>query len=436
MPIAGIRFQRSYHSGVNRSGSPALPLLRFHFAVGARLAMRALVPMVAAAFGAGMLLGTDFLTSMAHVLFGERASGGSAVLLAAVFLGGAMEAAPRVCRGLGGWIRHLPVSGRAHARAAGLAVAIAQTPLLLGLLFLAAYASVAPAVLLADALKLAVTALAAALFALPVERRWASAPLALAAAVLAGAGGWGALAGAVLLLVAADLVAGPLARSGPPALHLRRRETGPIWGRFLALRIAWRALGATLIGALALGLLPVAGAFAFTAHNALAPEHVRLAARLGAGLAMVAVLAQLAEALAVRRPAWPWARSLPWSAAQRVRADALLLGLHALPLALAAVRISPAALASLALLPLLALRAAGAMRRAPERRTGAAGEILLEGSLLAALAALLPWTGLLALAAAPWALGAAAERERRQKVSRWLELHHLAAGDPQSWSAS
>ena len=22
------------------------------------------------------------------------------------------------------------------------------------------------------------------------------------------------------------------------------------------------------------------------------------------------------------------------------------------------------------------------------------------------------------------------------KVSRWLELHHLAAGDPQSWSAS
>jgi hypothetical protein len=33
-------------------------------------------------------------------------------------------------------------------------------------------------------------------------------------------------------------------------------------------------------------------------------------------------------------------------------------------------------------------------------------------------------------------LRAAAERERRQKVSRWLELHHLAAGDPQSWSAS
>ena len=43
---------------------------------------------------------------------------------------------------------------------------------------------------------------------------------------------------------------------------------------------------------------------------------------------------------------------------------------------------------------------------------------------------------LLALAAAPFAERAAAERERRQKVSRWLELHALAVGDPQSWSGS
>ena len=108
----------------------------------------------------------------------------------------------------------------------------------------------------------------------------------------------------------------------------------------------------------------------------------------------------------------------------------------ALPLVLIAARISPAAWTVLGFLPLLALRAAGAMRRAPERRTGAAGEILFEGGLLAALAALLPWTAIPPLALVPWALRAAAERERRQKVSRWLELHHLAAGDPQSWSAS
>ena len=87
-------------------------------------------------------------------------------------------------------------------------------------------------------------------------------------------------------------------------------------------------------------------------------------------------------------------------------------------------------------LPFLAARAAGALRRAPERRTGAAGEILLEGGMTAALLALLPWLALPLLALALPALRAAAERERRQKVSRWLELHHLAVGDPQSWSAS
>jgi hypothetical protein len=415
---------------VNRSA--ILPLLRFHFAVGARLAMRLLVPVIAAAFGAGMLLGTDFLTSFSHVLYGTRASGGSAVLIAAVLLGGAAEAAPRVCRGLGGWLRHLPVSGLAHRRAAGLAVAVAQTPLVLGFLFLAAYASLAPDTLLADALKLTVTALAAALCATPVERRWAALPLALAAAVLAGSGGWGTLGIAAVLLVLADLAAGPLARSGAPAVHLSRSSGG----RWIEARIVWRALDSRLFGAWALGLLPLGAAFAFTANNALAPEHVRLAARLGAGMAMTLALGQVGEALAARRPAWPWSRSLPWSAARRVAADALLLGLHALPLVLLAARIDPAALTVLAALPLLATRAAGAMRRAPERRTGASGEILWEGALLSALVALLPWTALPALAGTVWAARAAAERERRQKVSRWLELHHLAAGDPQSWSAS
>jgi hypothetical protein len=408
------------------------PLLRFHFAVGTRLAMRLLLPLITVAFAAGMLLGTDFLTSMAHVLFGERSSGGSAVLTAALFLGTAAEAAPRICRGLGGWMRHLPVSGLAHRRAAGLAIAIAQTPLLLGLLFLSCYASLAPAALAATALKLAVTTLAAALCATPAERRWRSLPLALAATVLAGAGGWGALGGAALLLAAADLLAGPLAKSGPPALHLPRRTGGGL----IELRVAWRALGLSLFGACALGLLPVGAAFAFTHNNALAPEHVRLAARLGAALSVVAVLAQMAESLAVRRPAWPWSRSLPWSAARRAGADALILGAHALPLVLLAAWIDPTALVALAILPLLAVRAAGAMRRAPERRTGAAGEIVFEGALLAALIALLPWAALLTLALIPWALRTAAERERRQKVSRWLELHHLAAGDPQSWSAS
>lgn len=394
--------------------------------------MRVLAPAVAAAVGAGFLLGNDFLTSLSHVLFGPGSSGGSGLMTAAIFLGVAMEAAPRVCRGLGGWMRHLPVSGVAHRRAAGLAITAAQTPILLGLLVVASFASRTAASLMEDALGLVLTALAMAVAATPARRRWLSSPLALGAAVAAGSGGWRMMALGALLLVAADLAAGPLARTGPPAAHVARRSAGGL----LEFRIAWRALGWSLLGAFLLGLLPVGAAFAFVSNNSLAPEHVRLAALLGGGLAFVLLFAQIGESLAVRRPAWPWSRSLPWSASRRVMSDALFLGLHAVPLVALAVAIDPVALAVLGLLPLVAVRAAGAMRRAPERKTGAVGEVLMEGSFLATLVALVPWTALLTLALTPWAVRAAAERERRQKVSRWLELHHLAAGDPQSWSAS
>lgn len=410
-----------------------LPLLRFHLAVGARLAMRVFVPVITAAVGGGMLLGPYFLTSLSNMLFGPRSAGGSAVLVAACCLAAAAVAAPRVCRGLHGWLHHLPIGGLAHRRAAGLAIAVAQSPLLILFLFLAAFASRSFSTLIVDGLGLVITALGAAVAVTPSERRWLARVPALAAATVAGSGGWGMVGVGAGLIVVADLAAGPLARDrGRPVTHPSRR-TG---GRLLEPRIAWRALGGSVFGAYAIGLLPVGTAWAFLAHNALAPEHARLGARLGAGCAVVLLLAQIGESLAVHRPAWPWSRSLPWSAARRVGADALLLGLHALPLILLAAWVEPAALVVLGLLPLLSVRASGAMRRAPERRTGASGEILLEGLLLAALAALLPWTAVLALAATPFALRAAAERERRQKVSRWLELHHLAAGDPQSWSAS
>lgn len=399
------------------------------------------MPVIAGAVGGGMLLGTDFLTSLARMLYGARSSGGSAAMIAAACLGAAAVASPRICRGLGGWLRHLPVSGLAHRRAAGIAIAVAQAPLLLLFLFLAAYASRSGSSLIVDALALAVTALATGIAVVPAKRRWASVPLAMAGAFTAGAGGWELLGAGAVLTLAADHEAGSLVRTGAPPLVKTRRTGG---GGLLEFRIAWRAVGRTLPGAFLFGLLPVGAAWAFIANNlsnnlvnsGLAPEHVRLGARLGAGCAVVFLLAQMGESLAVRRPAWPWSRSLPWSATRRVVSDALFLGLHALPLILLTAWIDPAALVVLAIVPVLAVLAAGAVRRAPERRTGASGEILGAGLFLSALVALLPWTALLALVATPWAVRAAAERERRQKVSRWLELHHLAAGDPQSWSAS
>lgn len=398
--------------------------------------MVALAPVLVAAVAGAMLLGDDFLISFAKMLFGPGSSGGTWMLIVAMAAGAASAAAPRVCRGLSGWLRHLPVSGLAHRRAAALAVAVAEIPLLILLAVLSLYGSAGREAFAVDVLALAVTALATAVALVPAKRRLASTPLGLAAALVAGSGSWLALAAGAGLLAVADAVAGPLARVGPPAPVHGRGQGGP----WIEARIAWRALGWRLAGAYAAGLLPLLAAFAFASNNDhLTPAHQRLATLLGGGWAVVLLFAQLAESLAVRRPSWPWSRSLPWPAARRVGADALFLALHTLPLFLLGALMAPvpwALLGPAALVPLLSLRAAGAMRRAPERKTGASGEILGEGLFLAALVSLLPWTALLALPAVPWALKAAAERERAQKVSRWLELHHLAAGDPQSWSAS
>ncbi|HWM89654.1 MAG TPA: hypothetical protein VN493_02690 [Thermoanaerobaculia bacterium] len=409
-----------------------LPLLRFHLRVGARLALRVMVPVLAATVGAMMLLGVDFINSFGALLFGSREGGGSGLLIALACLGVAWVAAPRVCRGLDGWMRHLPVDGLAHRRAAMLAIAAAQSSLLLLFLFFAMAAARNGADPYPSLAGLIVALPATALAAMPV--RFLARPLGLTAAVVAFSGGWMPVGLGAVLLIAADRIAGPLLKS-PPGIVLSRsarRKTG----RWLEARIAWRALGGSLVGSYLAGLLPLGAAVLFVRNNELPLVYVRLGALLGGGTAVVLLLSSMAESLAVRRPAWPWSRSLPWTARQRVLFDSLFLGGHALPLVLLTAWIEPlAAVAVLGEIPLLATRAAGAVRRAPERRTGASGEILIEGMLLAAAVALLPWVSLIALLGTPLAIRAAAERERRQKVSRWQEIHHLAVGDPQSWSS-
>jgi hypothetical protein len=413
-------------------------LLRFHLHVGARLAMRAFVPVLAAAVAGIMLLGEHFLHSFAVLLWGPKSAGGSGVLIAVFCYGVAAGAAPRVCRGLDGWLRHLPIGGRAQRRAAGFAIAVAQVPLLIGLAVLSVVATNFGRATFVDLLGLPVCAAAAALVAMPVERPFLTRPLALASAVVVVSGSWPLLLAGIALLAAADLCAGELPREKKRSLAGRgtRRAIGPWTGNLVELRIAWRALRWRALSALTVGLLPLACAAAFVAHNDLAPKYVRLAALLGGSCAVVFLFADLGEVLGAHRPAWPWARSLPWSARRRVLFDAGFLAAHALPAIVLAGWIDPlSSLAVLAITPWLAARAAGAMRRAPERRTGASGEILMEGLLLATAVALLPWLAVLPPFATPWAVRVAAERDRKQKVSRWLELHHLAVGDPQSWSS-
>ena len=412
-------------------------LLTFHLRTGARLAMQVMAPALAVAGGAMVVVADGFPTAFVRMLFGDAASGNARPLLVLPALAFASSAAPRVCRGLEGWMRHLPVAGRSQRRAAMLAVAVAEVPLLLGLALLAWIAFHGWSAFFADLAGLALCAPAVALAVMPVERRAGALPLSLAAALLAVSGGWPAVLFAALVLLAADAVAGPL-RSIPGRrvhghAHGGGASTSPL---ALAVRIAWRAAGGSFVTVLLTGLIPLAATTLFLANNTLTAEQAGLAVRFGGGAAVVALCASLGEVMAARRPVWPWSRSLPSSSRRRVAADAVILGVPALALVVLAARLDARAVAPLAaLVPFVAIRSAGAIRRAPERRTGASGEIAIEGGLLAGAVAVQPWLAILPLLAVPWAVRAAAERERAQKVSRWLERHHLAAGDPLSWSA-
>jgi hypothetical protein len=483
--------------------TPALlAVCRFHLRVGTRLALAVLVPAFATAAGVLMFVRPELVRDLALALFGPGTGLPEALLVLGAAAAAAAVAAPRVCAGLGtlggpggrggpgstggpggpgGWLRHLPVAGSTHRRAATAAVAVAEAPVLaiLALLIAICWIRQGAAAVAPHLAGLPVVAIAAAQLALPLPRRAAARLLALGAGALAGLGSWPALAAALPLAAAADLAAGqpwprrprrqrphrfpepaepwreaPAAEPPDSSLLRSRSDRRRLGWRALAsllpsrialqplgwrarawllpALIAFRALGWRLARSFGVALLPGLAALLFLRNNQLSPLHAARAALLGAGAACALLLATLAQALAMRRPPWPWARSLPWPARRRVLLDAVILGLPCLPL----LALAPAGAAPLAAsLPLLAVRAAAAMRRPAEARQGPAGEVLCGGLLAAGLLALLPWAAAALLAATPWAARAAAARERRQKVSLWLERAHLAAGDPQSWSA-
>ncbi len=408
-------------------------LARFHLHVGARLAMRAAAPLAAVPV-VGILVQQDpsaALRGTAAWVAGPHGGPGAGLAVAAVALTLAAWATPRVTAGLAGWPRHLPVRATTHRRAALVAVAAAQAPLAFALVSMAAFAARQPAgVGLGRLAALPLVTLAAALAAWPGERAWHSRTLALGALVALSQPRLGTLLGAALVLVAAERLAGPLRSSSASG----RRSFSPAVPT--PTLVAARALGPALVTAPLLGLLPVGAMTLLRVNNDLTPAVAAGAARLGGGLAVVLVIASLAEHLARRRPAWPWARSLPAGSHRRTAEDATALALPCLvPLVATAILEPVAALTVAACLPTLALRAAGAVRASGRPKTGSIGSFLAEAALLAAWVAVLPWLSLPALAVAPFAWRAAAARDRLQKVSRWEELHHRAVGDPQSWSA-
>jgi hypothetical protein len=369
-----------------------IALLRFHLASGARVALAAAVPLAGiAVVGIGLQENPGrFLEQLATSIAGRPISPFAVAALSALAFGLAAWAAPRVTLGSSGWIRHLPLSRAQHEAALIAAVACAEAPLV-------------------------VAALGCA-----VLESWRS-----------GAIAWpGFVVPPVVAIATAALAV---------ALRSRRRHVSPRRGAPsrapFEVAVAWRALGTRAVTGWLAGALPLAAAVLFVRNNVL-PDHLaRGGARLGGALGATFALAGCADALVARRPSWPWARSLPWGARRRVMGDALMLGALGTPIIVAtAVLDLGAASAVAALLPLLALRAAAAMRQGGSSRSPASGPLIVEGAFASGLVALVPWLSIAALAAVPFALRSATERERALKVTRWSAVHHIAAGDTLSWT--
>ncbi len=406
-------------------------ILLFHLRVGGRLAIQSFIPLFSAIIVVIMLQidYAGFVAVIARQIFGRPPSTGTFVLLACLAFAFPAWAAPRMAHGLNSWIRHLPISSSNNRRGLAFALIVVQAPLAVALGILAFVASGRGiAVFRPILLRILLLMVGAALAALPVKNRWVSGPISLAGALLALFGQTWMLLPALMLLLLVDALAGPIKEA-------RAHKPWSAAGASFGFRVAWRALGWRMLGCYLVALFPLGFAVLFIGNNELSGGFLSGTARFAGSMAMVLFLSILSEKLSVRRPVWPWARSLAWSSLRRVLDDAYFLAAHALVLlVLCALVHIESAILLLLVLPLLAVRAAGHMRRMPERRTGN-GPFLLEGFFVSGIIALIPWTALFALAAAPMALFAARDTDSRQKVTRWLEKHHDAGGDSLSWSA-
>jgi len=400
-------------------------LLLFHLSAGVRVAVRACAFIFCAIAAGVTLYASDpaaIVVGFAKAAFSRRLVIDDIVPLVGLALLLPAWTAPRLSSGVNGWLRHLPFNSAHNRRSLALALVVGQLPLALMLVVLAVFAHEHGLPIAVPAARWALVLTAAAIASLPVEHKYPVVLLALAALAAALAGSLSSMAVSAMLLVATDPVAGGI-RTAP-------KRAPRSASSFLHWRIAWRALGPRLLRAYGVGLLALGAGWLAIVNNQLAGRPAETSARCAGSVASVLCISSLSKALAVRRPMWPLARSFPWSATIRVAQDGFFLAAHTLPLVLlVAVQSGRAALQVLALLPFLSLLAAGHMRRIPEWRSDAV-VFPAEGLLAASLLTLLPWTVVVWLVGAIPALFFSAECERRQKVTRWSDVHHDDAGDP------
>ncbi len=404
-------------------------LLLFHFRVGVRVAVRGFTPVFSAFLIVVVLqmYPIAFVAGIARGMFALQPPISAYMLLGGLCFLFPAWAAPLMVAGLNGWTRHLPLSGAGNRRGLTLALVTVQVPLavLLTLLGIVAH-SLGLAVAL-PALRLVLLMVGGALAAVPSRRQALTASFSVAAAMCAAAGNREWMIFAIVLLAAVDLLAGPL--RDPPQVRVWR-PAGPLFSA----RIAMRALGRAVAGLYAVSLIPIGAALLFTVNNAPPPGMASGVARFGGALSATLFVSGIVDRLLVRRPVWPWARSLPWSSANRILADATLLAALGMPVIILAGALNPgAALRVAAVIPVLALRGASFVRRARERKTGAGG-LLLEGFFVSATVALVDWSWTIWLAAVPVAFRAARKADANLKATRWVERHHASAGDSLSWS--
>lgn len=404
-------------------------LLIFHLKAGVRVAIRSLALLFSSLLGWIMLdiNPAGVIVNLAATFYSRHPSISDLAPLVVLAFLIPLLAAPRLFHGLNGWIRHLAFDSVDNRRGMAVALAVVQVPLALALVFLALVAKRSGMSIGIPAFRLLLFLASGALAALPVRRRIITVPIALLSTLLAIQGGWGSMLLTCALLIGAEAISGPL-RSA------RRRRPWRTVDSVLSFRIAWRALGWRVIAIYVVSLLPLGAAALFLRNNDLPPALAAGALRLGGSMAVVLVLSGLVNKLAERRPAWPLARSFPWSSAQRVATDAQFMGIHSLlPVLILLLRYPGEAACVLGLLPFLALRAAGHIRLVPGLLAGAR-RFLIEGFCLAALLGMFPWISLLCMVATPLAFLGARRNERSLKVTCWSDLHHAALGDTLSWS--
>jgi hypothetical protein len=420
--------------------SPLAAVIRFHWAAGARVALRAnalTLGVVVFAFG----YAPEALSVLRHFILRVVAvprgpNQGPRMTLAAIAVALALAAVPRVSLGGAGWMRSLPVDRRTHWRAAVVAVTAAQIAIALFIVIAAAMTRVVYHAPVSFAKLATVPIMMVGVAATVVPGRNPLGRVVAAAACAAAIAGTWALGGAaVVLLILADAVVG-----GVPMSHRQRRSPHSTTtlakgssGMAIWMRATWRAIGVRrLVGSALVPAIPTAFAYFITRNNPeLSPETAATVIRVCGGVAVALFLAGEAGALLEVRQPWAWARSLPWSSTNRVMADAIALGLPLLAVPIALIPLAPRqALVVATTIPIAAAFGAAALRGTGKRQTGAAGESLVLALVVCVSVGLWPWVCVVALALAPLVIRWAAARDRAWRVTRWTELHHSAAGDP------